>query len=85
MSFRSLHVVQRPTLSWRHGAISPEDMTILTLLSLFGEAHAVGVTLEGEDQRSVEFLNKSYLTRGILPTRLGPDEVRARKEEANTR
>lgn len=34
-------------------------MAILTSFLLFGDAHAIGVTLEGEDQKRVDILNKS--------------------------
>lgn len=46
---------------WGEFGSSLKDVGNLTLLPLFGEAHAIGVTLQGEDQKRLDFFNKSLL------------------------
>lgn len=65
MSSYSLDGAQRPTLLYFCGVLggvnpSLEDVVVLTSLPLFDGAHAIGVTLEGEDQKRVNFLNKAF-------------------------
>lgn len=47
--------------SWDEFDPSLKDIAVLKSLALFGEAHATGVTLDGEDQMRVEF--SLYLSR----------------------
>lgn len=71
-SFWFLGRARRPTLLWPLGRIcaSLEYVAVLTSLPLFGDAHATRVTLEGEDQKRLDFLNKALSTRVTLATRL---------------
>lgn len=45
--------------SWGEFGPSLEDMAMLTSLSLFNKAHAMGVTLDGEDRKRQDFLKRS--------------------------
>lgn len=50
--------------------LSLVDVAVLTSLSLFGDTHAIGVAIEGEDKKKLDFLSEACLTRGSLTTRL---------------
>lgn len=52
--------------SWGEFSPSTEDVAMLILLPLFGEAHAIGVALSEEDQKKVELLNKSLSSSKYL-------------------
>lgn len=45
--------------SWGEFGPSLEDVVVLTSLLLFSEAHAITLTLDGEGQKRLDFLNKS--------------------------
>lgn len=47
--------------SWGEFGPSLDYMAMLTSLSLFNKAHAMGVTLDGEDRKRQDFFEKVFI------------------------
>lgn len=52
--------------SWGEFGFLLEDVAVLTLLTLFGDTHVIGVPLEGKDKKKLDFPNKHCPIRGTL-------------------